>query len=420
MYGKEKEILDDDLINKIENNENTIIENIESVVENESRNEPDAYEDGGLNEENIKENKDVELNGEDLKENHDDMDDDELDDDMDDEDDGRGDKFMTFLSVILVIAILGVFGFGVYSIYSKFEKKPEVAVVNDDGTVVVPRIVGMTQTDAEKVLKNTELGLKKNRYVISEEPEGTIIYQEPADGESVDPYTTILYDVSSGTAEAIMPDVTNIELYQAIQVLDEMNISNVKTEKSYDESFGMVTRTEPQAGANITSKDEVVLHVGAGPQTIAAPDKYIGMDEESAIEKATHDKLIPIVKYAFSNSDGIVIDQSVEKNAPVMAGTEVVLTVSRNKEFEISNSIQVDLGIPETATGTPYRIVAKEWTDYEMIEMELESGDEAPAFPYQIEVPLVTGVKKCVLTYYELAGDAYVPRANWTLSLKKK
>ena len=139
---------------------------------------------------------------------------------------------------------------------------------------MVPRIVGMTQTDAEKILKNTELGLKKNRSVISDEPEGTIIYQEPADGENVDPYTTILYDVSNGTAEAIMPDVTNIELYQAIQVLDEMNISNVKTEKFYDESFGVVTKTEPQAGANITSKDEVVLHVGAGPQTIAAPDKY--------------------------------------------------------------------------------------------------------------------------------------------------
>ena len=74
----------------------------------------------------------------------------------------------------------------------------------------------------------------------------------------------------------------------------------------------------------------------------------------------------------------------------------------------------LDLGIPETATGTPYRIVVKEWTDYEMIEMELESGNEAPSFPYQVEVPLVTGVRKCVLTYYELAGDEYVPRANWT------
>ena len=404
MFGKKK-ILDDDLTDKIEETDN--IEEKEEKEENLN-----ASEESEKIESQNKNDSETEVDDEE------DFDDD-YDDYDDEDDDGRGDKFMTFLSIVLVIAIVGVIGFGVYSIYSKFEKKPEVAIVNnDDGTVVVPRIVGMTQTDAEKILKNTELGLKKNRSVISDEPEGTIIYQEPADGENVDPYTTILYDVSNGTAEAIMPDVTNIELYQAIQVLDEMNISNVKTEKFYDESFGVVTKTEPQAGANITSKDEVVLHVGAGPQTIAAPDKYIGMDEESAIEKATHDKLIPIVKYAFSNSDGIVIDQSVEKNAPVMAGTEVVLTVSQKKEIEISNSTQVELGIPETATGTPYKIVAKEWTDYEMVEMELETGDEAPAFPYHIEVPLITGVKKCILTYYELAGDSYVPRANWIIPKK--
>ena len=339
---------------------------------------------------------------------------DDPDDKYDDEDDGYGDKFMTCLSIILVIAIIGVIGFGVYSIYSKFEKKPEVAVVKDDGMIVVPKIIGMTQTDAEKILKNTELGLKKNRAVISDEPEGIIIAQDPEAGMDAEPYTTILFDVSSGTAEAIMPDVTNIELYQAVQVLDEMNISNVKTVKSYDETFGTVLRTDPQAGANITSQDEVVLYVGAGPQTIAAPDKYIGMTEDEAIEKAVQDRLIPIVKYAYSNSDGIVIDQSVEKNAPVMSGSEIVFTVSKKKEFEINHSVLLDLGIPETATGTPYRIVAKEWTDYEMIEMELESGDTAPSFPYQVEVPLVTGVRKCVLTYYELAGDEYVPRANWT------
>ena len=222
MFGKKKEILDDDL---------TKIEEEKKMTETESRNATDSNN--------------IPLEEDDQEDDLDDLDNEDLDD--------RGGKYLTFLSVVLVIAILGVIGFGVYSIYSKFEKKPEVAVVNDDGTVVVPGIVGMTQTDAEKVLKNTELGLKRNRSVISDEPEGMIIAQEPSAGESVDPYTTILYDVSSGTAEAIMPDVTNIELYQAIQVLDEMNISNVKTEKTYDEAFGTVTRTEPQAGANITS-----------------------------------------------------------------------------------------------------------------------------------------------------------------------
>ena len=362
-------------------------------------------------------------------------DEDDLDDYDDEEDEKSGilSAVLGILSGCLVIALCGAILFfykdiGEIPVISQFFPRPHEEVVieeTDDGMVVVPDLTGYSETDAQRMLRDSKLGLRAGETIASSEPSGTIVAQEPSAGETVNPHSTITYYKSSGPVQVKMPNLVGMQTSDAIITLKENSITDYDTVKVYQGgAFDSVVATDPAYGQLTDGK--VTLTICAGTKTTASPENYIGMTETEAKAKARKDKLIPVIEYAYSDiaEPGTVMLQSVDVDAPVMAGSLITFLVSAgnaSERFPVQEKKRVLLALPKTATGTPYRIVVLQSTAYDTYELLADEGNTAPRFPHEIEIGIARGMKDCKVMYYEEDGNGtYIPRAEWIVKEEKK
>ena len=334
------------------------------------------------------------------------------------------------LSACVVIGICAVillfykdFDIPVLSTFFLREESVELEET-DDGMVVVPDICGYTETDAQRMLRDSKLGLREGETVVSNEPAGTIVSQEPSAGEAVNPHSAITYYKSSGPVQVKMPGLVGMQTSDAVTALKENGITNYKTKKVYQAgTFDSVISTDPAAG-QLTS-GEVTMTICAGSESTASPKSYLTLTESEAKAMARKDKLIPVVSYAYSDvaEPGTVMEQSLDADAPVMAGAIIRFTVSSgnaSERFPLKETQPVLLSLPKTATGTPYRITIYETTSTDSFELLVEEGDAAPKFPHEIELKIARGMKTCKVVYYEKSDDTYIPRSEWSVKEEKK
>ena len=120
----------------------------------------------------------------------------------------------------------------------------------------------------------------------SEEPEGAIISQTPAAGESLRTGSRI-YVIVSGRQVAEVPDVGNRTSKEASQTLEEAGFKVEEETGESPESYqGYVIGQDPWGGRNAEVGSTVTITVGGGPETVAAPD-LSKRTYESVNEKAT-------------------------------------------------------------------------------------------------------------------------------------
>lgn len=344
-------------------------------------------------------------------------------------------RALSVISVILFLCIIAAAVFAVTFFIKKSgtslpweqvqKKRIETVKTKGNGKAVVPDLVGADIQDAAGVLSRASLNIKQEESVMHDEPLGTILSQDPLPGTEASKGDTIYVTVSQGPAETSVPDVEGMKLNDAVRALNGAGLVNYESRKEYTQGAdaGIVLSVQPSEGASVSSGQLITLAVCAGTKASAAnPDDYVGLTEADALMHAEEDRLIPVISHAKSENtpEGYVIRQSIEKNAPVMSGATIVLTVSDGEpDAEIARSVHAKLGMPETATGSEYKIVAEEETLTGFYEYIIDSGDVAPMFPYEVDVPVVAGAQKVVLRYYEQIGDAYIPRAFWTILAPK-
>lgn len=344
------------------------------------------------------------------------------------EEEKRKYKIVSFVSYILIALIaLAVFG-GVFYITRPLNlgnnNTESTTTSSGEETVRVPDIIGLDESDAVKTLQSTQLGLKQVSSIVSEEPMGTVLEQTPEAGEYVPLHTTIQVVESEGPVEVRMPNLEGINISEAYEKLNTAHITKIKTNKTYESGlpFGSIISSEPGYDHVIKDAEEVVINISAGSaKTNATPSRYIGMKSKDAVDAAVNDRLIPVVEYGYSDNvdEGFVFMQSVDKGAPVMAGAEIILTVSKgaaSEQIQDATMYQAKIDFPVSVTGNKYKILALEKTDLDIFEIKIDESDTPPQFPYKVDVPLAQGVKECKLWYYEENKDKiYVPRATWTI-----
>jgi serine/threonine-protein kinase len=140
----------------------------------------------------------------------------------------------------------------------------ELRISQGPETVDVPDLTGETQEDALETL--TGLGLTGTPVPEeSDEPEGTVIGQDPPPGP-VAKGSGVRLAVSAGSGDTDVPNVRGLSVEDASARLEDAGFVVVTAEESSDEvDEGLVIRTDPPRDAVAPEGSEVTIFVSTGP-----------------------------------------------------------------------------------------------------------------------------------------------------------
>ncbi len=139
--------------------------------------------------------------------------------------------------------------------------------------VAVPNVVGQTEANASKALKNAGLGV--NSYTIFSDTvaKGSVVGQLPSAGASVARGTVVGIAVSDGKApqSVTVPDLVGKTADDAYKALEGLGLQAVSvSDPSASEPDGTVIDQQPEAGSKVPPNFRVVLVIAGG----AVPEPY--------------------------------------------------------------------------------------------------------------------------------------------------
>jgi eukaryotic-like serine/threonine-protein kinase len=165
-----------------------------------------------------------------------------------------------------------------------------ITVGTGPSTVKVPSVYGNTPDQAADLLAQVdlELGTVSEDYT-SEVAEGQIFYQVPAQGQSVEPGSSVDVTVSLGP-QVEVPEVYGLTLAQAQDAVANAgffyNVDEV--EPNNNEAAGTALSTDPGAGTLLAPESTVTIYYSSGPPeptTSPAPDEGNGANIREALRE---------------------------------------------------------------------------------------------------------------------------------------
>lgn len=139
--------------------------------------------------------------------------------------------------------------------------------------VTVPTVLGSTQEQATKRVRDAGLTLGKVTHQHRSRPAGQVAASTPAGGAKVRHDATVDLVISDGPAEVDVPDVTGADEQQARSTLAGAGLK-VTTTQQNDPGVekGKVISTSPEANTTAHTGDTVTLTISSGPEMVEVPD----------------------------------------------------------------------------------------------------------------------------------------------------
>jgi beta-lactam-binding protein with PASTA domain/predicted Ser/Thr protein kinase len=201
--------------------------------------------------------------------------------------------------------------------------------------VQVPEVVGARESDAVATLRAAGL-VPRVFEIFSEEPNGTVIAQDPTGGRSVVEGSDVRINVSKGPQQTGLPNVVGRSFDDAAAALREAGFTPVRRDVEAEEPEGTVVGMSPGAGTLAPPGTRVTLNVSQGISTTSVPD-VVGDDEATArasLENEGWRVLIRDTPTTNQDEDGVVITQRPAPGEQAEPGSQVVLFVGRYQELE--------------------------------------------------------------------------------------
>jgi eukaryotic-like serine/threonine-protein kinase len=152
-----------------------------------------------------------------------------------------------------------------------------------DNKTVVPRVVGLTESQARTRLAEAELETDVDRRP-SNRKAGIVFAQSPGSGVQLNEGQTVEILVSSALIRVPVPNMIGLKEAEAKQRLEAAKFK-VKVERVFAAApKGEVVDQQPRSGERAAPGSVVTLKVSKGPNTKPVPD-VIGLQEEEAIAK---------------------------------------------------------------------------------------------------------------------------------------
>lgn len=203
--------------------------------------------------------------------------------------------------------------------------------------VKMPKLAGMTQEQADAVLKSLDLTMQVNLENSETVQKGIVISQENEPDSIVSRYSKVTVTISSGSDKIDISSlgITQMTLDTAVRLLEGKGLKATVVEESNEEVLtGNIIRLDPEDRASIG--DTVTIYVSTGPEeeTVVVP-KIVGESEGRALELLNEAGLLvgEISKgYSDTIPAGSISEQGIEQGDTVEAGTAVDYVVSLGPE----------------------------------------------------------------------------------------
>ena len=319
------------------------------------------------------------------------------DEDDEDEDENEGlspkmDKAMTIMGIVVFVVILAVIiylvgsFFGLFRFGSNSSKNTETQTQTQTQTqteseqpVVVQDVCGKLQEEAQSELEAQGLYMFVIQEQKSDQPEGTVLNQDPVGGSEVSAGTTINVIVAgtenvdftdsesqSEQNDVPVPNVVGKLEKDASSTLSAAGFKVSKTYK-YDDSVdaGKVVSQSPRGG-NAQEGSTVTIVISQGKKSITVPSVqgHSKKDAQAALQKAGL-KVAVKEEYSDSVKAGQVISQSVSSGKIVPADTTVTIIVSKGpEEKNYSYKFSKSYAAPEGAVSATYTLTGSDGTTY--------------------------------------------------------
>ena len=245
-------------------------------------------------------------------------------------------KFLPMLLLILFTVICISAPVAVGSYFSFPETVPEIPYTLQEGEIIIPEILDLSEEEAITLL--TQSGLRLVEKELLHHPEklaGTILTQNPSSGAIAHYGDSVSVTVSDGWEEFV-PDVRNLPRTQAIEKLTQTGFQ-VKTISQADFSApDSVIAQNPEPDKKISLNQEITLTISKGrddidPNISETIENYIGMNFEEVktilSEKHLYARQIDTV-YRPDIANGTVVSQSIPSGNTAKQGTCIDLKIS--------------------------------------------------------------------------------------------
>ncbi len=233
-----------------------------------------------------------------------------------------------------------------WKIFIKGEEPEEICNIHNK--VEVPDVVGMNEEEARVLFEDLNFVVEEihdfdevynQDIVFKQEPEaGTIV--ESLEGEKL----SITLYISKGKKTFNMPDLTGMNLNDATQLLEdlELSVDEIIYEFSDIQPQDNVIHQNPVPDSMVFKSTAVTLYVSKGENPEALIPDVIGMTEEEAIEAMS--------ELGFDNVT-VITEESEEEIDKVFSQTPVEGTLY-DKTFEIIIKVSMGIEVPDVINMT--------------------------------------------------------------------
>ena len=198
--------------------------------------------------------------------------------------------------------------------------------IKDDKTVV-PKVVGLTESQARTRLAEEELEMDVDRRP-SDKKAGIVFAQSPGQGVQLDEGQTVEVLVSSGLTQVAVPNVIGLKEAEAVERLETAKFE-AKVERVFAAApKGEVVDQQPQSGEQVATGSVVTVKVSKGTNTKPVPD-VIGLQEDEAIAKLRDSGFEPrVFDVPAADPAGTVVAQEPQPGAKAPPDSSVRINVS--------------------------------------------------------------------------------------------
>ena len=206
--------------------------------------------------------------------------------------------------------------------------------------VEIPNLVGKTVDEAKDILKQNKLNyVEESQEYNTEVPEGQIISQNPpyVQGRRIKENTDVKVVISKGTETTTVPKLKGLTKEEAQDAADKAKIKlDFQEETSKTVEAGVIIKQEKAEGETVNAGDtiKVYISIGTGIKQVKVVS-VVGQDEETA-KQTLQDLGLVIEKVNYSKdktqSNGVVLEQSVSAGTTVDEGSKITLTVNKYDE----------------------------------------------------------------------------------------
>ena len=203
--------------------------------------------------------------------------------------------------------------------------------------VYMPKLVGHSEEEAEKILQGLDLTMQVEQKNSDEVEKGIVISQKEEPDTVIPRFSKVTVVISAGSDKVDLSELglSGMTLETAVRLLEGKNLkADVREEASEEVASGTIIRYEPEEKVALGST--VTLYVSTGPEEefVPVPNLYGKTDAEAAALLSAAGLVTGEVskEYDSTISAGHVISQGFEAGTQVAPGDTVDYTLSLGPE----------------------------------------------------------------------------------------